>query len=66
MLWMRGDSNRYQQHMILWRNIANYHFFTLISTPDLLHFYFMLDANLGSLSYGDVPVMDKLYRDEAH
>ena len=44
----RGDSNTHPQHMILWRNIANYNFFIiLIPTPDFPHFYYMLGGNLG-------------------
>ena len=32
-------------------------FYRLIQTPDFLHFYYILDANLGYLLYEDVSVM---------
>ena len=55
---LRKRLRTHPQHMILWRNIKNYHFFIiLIPTPASPHFYNMLGANLGSLLYGDVSVM---------
>ena len=33
----------------------------LIPVPDFPHFYYILSANLGSLLYGDVPVMKVIF-----
>ena len=50
-------ANTYPQHMILWRNIENYHFIILILILDFSYFNYMRGANLGSLLYGDASVM---------
>ena len=53
----RGDSNTSQHHMILLRN---FHFYSLIPTPDFPRFIYMLSANLGELLYGDVSLMNNV------
>ena len=46
--------------MILWRNIDFFSLFIILDpTPDFPHFYHILGGNLGSLLYGDVPVMHR-------
>ena len=51
-------SNTHPEHMMLWRNIENYHSFLFDSDPRFPPFLlYMLGANLGSLLYGGVSVM---------
>ena len=59
MLWIpdrRCDSNKYPQHIVLWRNKSFLHFNTNARFPQV---YYNVGANLGLLLNGGVSVMIK-------
>ena len=58
---IQANINKYILHVLSINLRYKLSFSFSIPTPGFPHFYYMLGANLGLFSYGEVSVMDRIY-----